>query len=86
MNADDYASVISPQAPTACLRTRRKDILIIIGYRVRLVAILFFLWLIPTTFIAQLINFEKNVSIMGAMLLLFAFGPGVYSLDSRRNP
>lgn len=71
-------------------------ILLVIGYKVRIVSILFFLWLIPTTFIfhkfwgidaaqvqAQQINFMKNVSIMGAMLYVFAFGAGAYSLDKR---
>lgn len=71
-------------------------ILLILGYKVRWVAIAFFLWLIPTTYIfhrfwgieaaqvqMQQINFLKNVSIMGAFLLLFAFGPGAYSLDRR---
>ena len=71
-------------------------ILLAIGYKTRIVAILFFLWLIPTTFLFhkfwgidpsqaqnQFNNFFKNVSIMGAMLLLFGFGPGAYSLDKR---
>lgn len=71
-------------------------ILLVIGYKVRIVAILFFLWLIPTTFIfhkfwgidpaqaqGQMNNFLKNVSIMGAMLLVFAFGPGAWSVDKR---
>ena len=71
-------------------------ILLMIGYKVRIVSILFFLWLIPTTLIFhkfwgidasqvqnQMNNFLKNVSIMGAMLHLFAFGPGAYSVDKR---
>jgi len=71
-------------------------ILLIVGYQTRLVALLFFLWLIPTTFIFhkfwgidaaqvqnQMNNFLKNVSIMGGMLLLCAFGPGTYSVDKR---
>jgi putative oxidoreductase len=71
-------------------------LLLMLGYKARWVAIVFFLWLIPTTFIfhkfwgidaaqaqAQMTNFLKNVSIMGGMLLLFAFGPGAYSLDKR---
>lgn len=69
-------------------------ILLIAGYRVRWVAIAFFVWLIPTTLIFhkfwgipagevqnQMNNFLKNVSIMGAMLYLVAFGPGRYSVD-----
>ena len=71
-------------------------ILLVVGYKVRIVAVLFFLWLIPTTFIFhkfwgidpaqaqnQMNNFFKNVSIMGAMLLLATFGPGGYSVDKR---
>jgi putative oxidoreductase len=71
-------------------------ILLMIGYKVRIVSILFFLWLIPTTLLFhkfwgidaaqvqnQMNNFLKNVSIMGAMLLVFAFGPGAYSVDKR---
>jgi putative oxidoreductase len=71
-------------------------ILIVIGYKVRWVALAFFLWLIPTTLIFhkfwgidaaqaqnQMIHFLKNVSIMGGMLLLFAFGPGAYSVDKK---
>jgi len=71
-------------------------ILLMIGYKARIVSILFFLWLIPTTLLfhkfwgidpaqvqGQMNNFLKNVSIMGAMLLVFAFGPGAYSVDKR---
>ena len=71
-------------------------LLLVIGYKVRIVAILFFLWLIPTTILFhkfwgidaaqvqnQMNNFLKNVSIMGGMLLLAAFGPGAYSVDKR---
>ena len=71
-------------------------ILIAIGYQTRLVAALFFLWLIPTTYLfhkfwgidaaqvqAQFNNFFKNVSIMGGFALLVAFGPGAYSVDKR---
>lgn len=71
-------------------------LLLMIGFKTRIVAMLFFLWLIPTSVIfhpfwavdaaqqqAQFNNFFKNVSIMGAMLLLFAFGPGAHSVDKR---
>jgi len=70
--------------------------LLVLGYKVRWISILFFLWLIPTTYLfhrfwgidaaqvqAQQINFLKNVSIMGGFLMLFGFGPGAYSLDRR---
>ena len=71
-------------------------ILLVIGWKTRIVALLFFLWLIPTTLIFhkfwgidaaqvqnQFNNFMKNVSIMGAMWMLMAFGPGPYSVDKR---
>jgi putative oxidoreductase len=68
-------------------------LMIIFGWRARLAAIVFFLWLIPVTFVfhdfwaspenqqlMQLINFQKNLAIMGAMLFLMAFGSGPYSV------
>jgi putative oxidoreductase len=71
-------------------------LLLMLGFKTRWVALLFFLWLIPTTFIFHAfwgldpkaaqqmqIHFMKNVSIMGAMLLLVAYGPGAYSIDKR---
>jgi putative oxidoreductase len=71
-------------------------ILLVVGFKTRIVALLFFLWLIPTTIIFhkfwgidaaqvqnQMNNFLKNVSIMGGMLLLCAFGPGALSVDKR---
>ena len=71
-------------------------ILLVIGWKTRWVALLFFLWLIPTTLVfhrfwgidaaqvqSQFTNFMKNVSIMGAMAMLMAFGPGPYSVDKR---
>ena len=69
-------------------------LLIMVGWKSRWVALLIFLWLIPTSLIfhafwaspadqvmTQKIQFMKNVSIIGGMLLLFAFGPGRYSAD-----
>jgi putative oxidoreductase len=71
-------------------------ILLVLGFKTRWIAALFFLWLIPTTLIFHAfwgldpkaaqqmqIHFLKNVSIMGAMLMLVAFGPGAWSLDKR---
>jgi putative oxidoreductase len=71
-------------------------ILLAAGFKARWIALLFFLFLIPTTFIfhafwgidpkeaaTQQINFLKNVSIMGGMLMVFAHGPGAYSVDRR---
>ena len=71
---------------------------IVIGFRARIAALLIALWLIPTTFLfhnfwaapaaqamMQQINFMKNVSIFGGMLLLIAFGAGRYSVDGGRR-
>ncbi|ROZ74968.1 DoxX family protein [Ramlibacter sp. WS9] len=71
--------------------------MILSGWKSRWVALVFFLWLIPTSLIfhafwaapagqesAQQIQFLKNVSIMGGMLFLMAYGPGRYSVDGGR--
>jgi putative oxidoreductase len=71
-------------------------LLLAVGYKARWVALLIFLFLIPVTVIFhpfwgidaaqvqnQMNHFLKNVAIMGAMLMVFAFGPGAYSLDKR---
>jgi putative oxidoreductase len=69
-------------------------LLLLIGYKARWAALAIFVFLIPTTLIfhnfwasppaeyeMQQINFMKNVTIMGGMLMVWAFGPGRYSLD-----
>jgi putative oxidoreductase len=69
-------------------------LLLAVGWKARWVALLIFLWLIPVTFIFhafwgidaaqvqnQMNHFLKNVAIMGAMLMVVAFGPGAYSVD-----
>ena len=65
-------------------------LLLAIGYKARWAALAIFLFLIPVTFIfhpysdpAQLNAFMKNVAIMGGMLMVFAFGPGAYSVERR---
>lgn len=68
-------------------------LMILLGWRARLAAAIFFLWLIPVTFffhnfwsmegaqvMANQINFQKNLALMGTMFLIFAFGPGPISL------
>ncbi len=69
---------------------------IVAGWKARWAALALFLFIIPTTLVfhnpaglpaaeaqAQTIHFLKNVSIMGGMLLLAAFGPGAWSVDGR---
>ncbi|MGZ3159243.1 MAG: DoxX family protein [Burkholderiaceae bacterium] len=72
-------------------------LLLVAGWQTRWVALAFFLWLIPVTLVFhtashnpgeaqnQMIHFLKNVSIMGGMLHVFAYGAGAWSLDGRRN-
>jgi len=72
---------------------------VLIGLFSRFTAWVLFLYLIPTTFLFHnfwtmsgmdrydnTIHFEKNLAIMGGLLLLAAFGPGAYSVDSSRAP
>jgi putative oxidoreductase len=71
-------------------------LLIAIGWKARWAAAAFCLFLIPVTLVfhnpagldaaqaqQQMINLLKNVSIMGGMLGLLAFGPGAFSLDKK---
>ena len=71
-------------------------LLLAAGYKARWVALAIFFFLIPVTVIFhpfwgidpaqvqnQMNHFMKNLAIMGGMLMVFAFGPGAYSLDKR---
>jgi putative oxidoreductase len=71
-------------------------IAIVVGFYTRPLALLLALYTLGTAFIghhywtmtgtaqyANMINFYKNVSIMGGLLLLAATGPGRYSLDRK---
>jgi putative oxidoreductase len=61
---------------------------IIAGWQTRWAAAALFLWMIPVTWIFhnpsggqdQMIHFMKNVAISGGFLLLWAFGPGAWSV------
>lgn len=64
-------------------------LMIALGWKTRLAALATFLFLIPVTYYfhtnfadpMQMTMFLKNLSIMGAMLMIAAYGPGQYSLD-----
>jgi putative oxidoreductase len=71
-------------------------LMLVAGFKARWAALAIFLFIIPTTYLfhnpagldaqqaqAQMIHLMKNVSIMGGMLLLAAFGPGAWSVDRR---
>jgi putative oxidoreductase len=72
---------------------------ILAGFHTRLVAWILFLFLIPTTVLfhnfwavqgaarqGSMGEFEKNLAIMGGLLIVANFGAGAYSLDSARSP
>ena len=67
---------------------------LLVGFKARWAAAAIFLFLIPTTLIfhnptgltgqeaqGQITQLLKNFSIMGGMLMVFAFGAGRYSID-----
>jgi putative oxidoreductase len=69
------------------------------GWLTKFTAWILFLYMIPTTFLFHnfwamqgmdrydnTIHFQKNLAIMGGLLLLTAFGAGAYSVDSARAP
>ncbi len=68
--------------------------LLLVGFKARWAALAIFLFLIPTTLVfhafwsvpadqvaTQRIQFLKNLTIMGGMLMVWAFGPGRLSFD-----
>jgi len=69
-------------------------LLLVVGWKARWAALLLFLFIIPvsltfhnfwtmegTQAAMNKVQFMKNLSIMGGMLLAAAFGPGRYSID-----
>jgi len=72
---------------------------IVLGYRAKLGAWLIVVFLVPVTLMMhkfwgvsdptmaqmQMINFMKNVSMLGGALLITQFGAGPLSLDARRS-
>jgi len=65
---------------------------IIVGWRARWAAIVLAIWMIPVTLTFHnpaagqdaMIHFMKNVGIEGGLLMVFAFGPGMWSLGRSR--
>jgi len=71
---------------------------VLLGCQARVSALVLFLFLIPTTLIfhafwayegaqqqMQMINFLKNLAIMGGLALVVGFGAGPFSIDRRRK-
>jgi putative oxidoreductase len=62
---------------------------LITGFAARIAASVMFLYMIPVTFLLHEFmstNFEKNLGIMGGLLLIASYGPGKFSLGGRRPP
>ena len=65
---------------------------LIVGWKTRLAAIGLVIWMIPVTLLFHnpaggqeaMIHFMKNIAITGGLLVLFASGPGVWSLGRSR--
>ena len=64
---------------------------LILGYKTRIGAVLLLLFLVPATLVfhnliadpTQTTQFLKNLAIIGGLLMVSAYGPGVISLDHR---
>jgi putative oxidoreductase len=58
---------------------------LITGFGARIAAAAMFCYMIPVTFLLHdfmSVNFQKNLGIMGGLLMLTAFGPGRFSLTT----
>lgn len=88
--------VTRPQLPVRQIMGAFFQILIVLGFFTRPLAVLFIFYTLGTAVIGHhywdmtgdavgpnMINFWKNVSIAGAFLLLAITGPGAISLDRR---
>ncbi len=73
-------------------------LMLLFGWKARLAALAIFLFIIPATLVfhnfwaadpaqvqGQTIHFMKNLTIMGGMLYVMAFGAGPLSLDARKR-
>jgi putative oxidoreductase len=64
------------------------SLFLIAGFQARIAAFVMFLYLIPVTLILQTFmgtQFQKNVGIMGGLLIVAAFGPGTFSLTKTNH-
>ena len=69
-------------------------LMIAAGYKARWAALAIAAFIVPVTLVfhnpigadrVNMIMFMKNISIIGGMLMVYAFGPGAWSLDARKN-
>jgi len=64
-------------------------LMLIFGWRAELAALILLLWMIPVTMIfhvstGQTIEWEKNLAIMGGLLMVAVLGPGGFSVVGAR--
>lgn len=65
-------------------------LMLVFGWHAELASLALFLWMIPVTVIfhvmtGQTIEWEKNLAIMGGLLMVAVLGPGGFSLDGARG-
>lgn len=62
---------------------------LITGLFARIAATVMFFYMIPVTFLLHefmSVNFQKNLGVMGGLLMIAAFGPGRIALEARVAP
>jgi putative oxidoreductase len=89
-NVEYMASKHMPAIPlllgAALLIETLGSICLITGFAARAAAAVMFLYLVPVTFLLHEFmstNFQKNVGILGGLLMIVALGPGKYALGYR---
>ena len=73
-------------------------LLLALGWKARWAALAFAIWIVPVSLVfhafwsaapeqaqMQYIQFMKNVSIFGGMLMVIAFGPGAFALERDKS-
>ena len=88
------AGLVTPALILTILVELGGGLLVVVGFRTRLAALVIFLWLIPVTYLFHFAPYRqgtdamnnmimtmKNISTMGGLLFLAGMGPGGYSVD-----
>jgi putative oxidoreductase len=86
--AGDGVPLVTPLLYLSAIIEVGGGVLILLGIYARWLALLLFLFLIPVTIMIHIIpggmmnqiQMMKNLAIMGGLLMLFANGPGAYSV------
>jgi putative oxidoreductase len=89
--AHDHLPLVGAVYALAVVIELGGGILILVGWKTRLVAPVMAVWCVATALaahlhpedLAQMINFMKNLCMAGGFLQLTAFGAGRFSLDRR---